>query len=500
MCFKSSFFDEPHDIRPFLTGSSNRVAVLDLTHGGAVIAGKLKKNVSEVAAIDVYKTLSPEELDGLERDGIKTSLKALKASDFDVVVAPVHLDANYPMLVDAVNNNIPVLSHHAAVGAILSEYNLKDKTLIEITGTKAKTSTAILLAEILSREKKVVSHTSMGVEDWGAKTIIKKGLSITPASILSAVDAVEAAGIDFNVLISEISLGGTGCADIGVITTIAGDYKIANDTKLASDAKRQMILNAKPGSSLVINNDALRFFGACRFDEPVKKGRISLGSSKKDVDIVSFTDSVDASCNVYYEDANTIAYYLDKKHGRIHIPESQGLMNPPKKNREHWIHQSYDISAYKTAFVCATAIALAMNIDADTIERSLREFCGVEGRAVKTSLAGRTLIDNSNSGLDIRTAEKALLFSQAQGGRIVMVLGEESKEVCEGLDPSGVAQFIQEHMDELDALVLVGKRMKPFVNAENDIYYADDLHSGIELAKRLTDKKDTILSCVKCFR
>jgi UDP-N-acetylmuramyl pentapeptide synthase len=448
--------------------SSFRVAVLDLTHGGAVIARKLNKNVSEIAAVDVYKTLSTGELDGLERDGIKTSLEALKASDFDVIVAPVHLDTKYPMLGDAVSNNIPVLSHHAAVGEILSEYNLKDKTLIEITGTKAKTSTAILLSEILSKEKKVISHTSRGLEDWSTKKLIKKGLSITPASILSAMDTVREAGVEFDVLISEISLGGTGCADIGVITTIANDYRIANNTKLASDAKRQMVLNAKSGSSLVINNDVLRFFGACR----------------RDVKIISFTESVDASCNVYHENANTIAFFLGKKHGRIHIPESH----------------AYDISAYETALVCATAAALTMNIDADTIESSLREFGGVEGRAIKTFLAGRTLIDNSNSGLDIRIAEKALLFAQAQGGRIVMVLGEEAKEVCEGLDPSGVKRFIMKHIDELDALILVGERMKQLANPENNIHYAENLTGGIELAKGLTGDKDIILSCVKCFR
>ncbi len=448
--------------------NSSRVAVLDLTHGGIVLARKLKKIVSDVVAIDVYKTLSAEELDGLESEGISTSLDALKAVDFDVIVSPVHLDSSYPMLVDAANNNIPVLSHHAAVGEILSEYNLKNKTLIEITGTKAKTSSSILLAEILSREKKVVSHTSRGVEDWSTKTVIKKGLSITPASVLSAMDVIEEAGIEFDVFVSEISLGGTGAADIGVITTIANDYKIANNTRQASDAKRQMILNAKPGSTLVINNDALRFFGACR----------------RDVDIISFTESVDASCNVYFEDANTMAYYLNKKQGRMHLPEAQG----------------YDITAYKTAFVCATAAALAMDIGAHTIDSVLLEFSGAEGRMKKTSLRGKTLIDNSNSGLDIQNAEKALLYAQAEGGRIVMVLGEEAKEVCEGLDPSGVARFVKKHMDELGALVLVGERMKPFVNAENNIYYAEDLSSGLELAKRLTQEKDIILSCVKCFR
>jgi len=451
--------------------SSSRIAVLDLTHGGAVIARKLRKITGSVTAIDVYGTLSTELFAGLEKEGIKTSREPLKASDFDLIIAPVHLDAKYPTLSDATLNKVPVISHHQAVGQILSGYKLKNKIFIEITGTKAKTSTATLLADILSREKKVISHTSRGLEDWSTGTIIKKGLSITPASIMTALDAV--AGIEFDVFIAEISLGGTGSADIGIITTIANDYKIANNTRLASDAKRRMILDARPGSTLVVNNDALRFFGACR----------------RDIDVISFTDSVNASCNVYYENLDekgaTIAYFLGKEHGRIHIPEAP----------------DYDITSYKTAFVCATAAALALNIDALTIERTLQEFKGAEGRMKKKILDGRTLIDNSNSGMDIRTAEKALEYSKNEGGRIVMVLGEEAKEVCEGLDPSGVERFIRNHLDELGALVLVGERMKPFVGKDSTkIHHANDLPGGIELARSLTKEKDIILSCVKCFR
>ena len=268
--------------------SKSRVAVLDLTHGGTVIARKLKKITGLVTAIDVYRTMSPELLDELESEGIKTSREP-EASDFDIIVSPVHLDANYPILSDASVNKIPVLSHHQAVGQILSGYDLKNRTIIELTGTKAKTSTALLLADILSREKKVISHTSRGLEDWSTGTIIKKGMSITPASILTALDHLKDAKIGFDVFIAEISLGGTGFADIGIITTIANDYKIANNTRLASDAKRRMILDAKPGSKLVVNNDALRFFGACR----------------RDIDIISFTDSVNAACNVYFESVDT---------------------------------------------------------------------------------------------------------------------------------------------------------------------------------------------------
>lgn len=450
---------------------NSRVAVLDLNHGGIVIARKLKNIADAVTAVDVYDKLRPEELICLEKEGIRISKEA--AQGFDFLVAPVHLDPNYPMLVEAYENKIPVISHHKAAGELLSEYDLSGKTVIEITGTKAKTSTSILLAKVLSIERKVITHTSRGLEDWYSGTVLKKGLSITPASILAALDIINENGIEPEILISEVSLGGTGRADIGVITTIASDYKIANNTKLASEAKRQMIINAKPGSTLVINHDALRFFGACR----------------RDVNIISFSDDINASCDVYYEDISSkggvIAYYLGRKKGRITITANQ----------------DYDITAYKTAFVCAAAVSLAMDIDADTIERSICEFRGAEGRMRKKSLEGRILIDNSNSGMDIRSAENALLFSKAQGGRIVMVLGEEAKEVCEGLDPSGVAKFIDRHLDDLGALILVGERMKPLVKDNiNKIHHTIDLSRGIELAKRLTHENEIILSCVKCFR
>ena len=449
-----------------------RVAVLDLTHGGAVIARKLTHIAASVAGIDVYKTLRHEALEALEHDGIKTSQAPQNVSEFDILIAPVHLDPGYPMLVEAANNKIPVISHHVAVGVILRD-TLKDCTVIEITGTRAKTSTSILLAEILSRNKKVISHTSRGLEDWSKERIIKKGLSITPASILHAADLVKEAGIKPDVFIFEISLGGTGIADIGVITTIVDDYKIANNTKLASEAKRMMILDAKPQSTLVINYDALRFFGACR----------------RDIKIFSFSDSVNAAANVYYEnfgsEGGTIAYYIDVRKGKIKLRGTQ----------------DYDLISYRTAFVCASAVALAMDIEIDQIERSLKEFKGAKGRMRKTALAGRTLIDNSNSGMDIKSAEKALDYAKSEEGRIVMVLGEDAKEVCEGLDPIKVEQFIEKHLDEMYSFVLVGERMKPLASKNiHKIYHAGDLSEGIEFAQQLTREKDIIISCVKCFR
>ncbi|MFU8766969.1 MAG: coenzyme F430 synthase [Candidatus Methanoperedens sp.] len=461
--------------------SSSRVAVLDLTHGGLVLARKLKDIAGSVTAVDVYKTSGSDVLGNLEKDGIATFLEATDVSGFDILVAPVHLKPSHPMLIAAKVKGIPVITHHEAAGEVLSQLFgkvLEDKTVIEITGTKAKTSTAHLLAGILSKNRKVVSHTSRGVEDWNTGKVLKKGLSITPASILSAMDAVREAKLEPDVYIFEISLGGTGCADTGVITTISNDYRIANGTARASEAKRQMILNAKPRSKLVVNHDALKYFGACR----------------RDVELVSFSDELVSSCNVYYEDISSngaiIAYFIGKKHGKIRIIPSH----------------DYDITSYKIAFVCATAVALSMGVDAGIIEKVILDFRGAEGRMRKTQLSGRTLIDNSNSGMDIRTAEKALSYSKqqvvGQGEKIIMVLGEEARQVCEGLDPAGVRRFVEKYSGELDALVLVGDRMKPvFRDYSGDkMYYADSLEAGIQLAEGLTDEKDIILSCVKCFR
>ena len=117
-----------------------------------------------------------------------------------------------------------------------------DLETIEITGTHSKTSTALLLAMILSGQKRVLSHTTRGLEIWdcGTPRLLKRGLSITPANVILALQ--EALTQKAGALICEISLGGTGLAKYGVLTSLSGDYRIADGTKWASTAKLQMPL------------------------------------------------------------------------------------------------------------------------------------------------------------------------------------------------------------------------------------------------------------------
>ena len=114
------------------------------------------------------------------------------------------------MLTEARSEGKTVLSHHEAVGKILqADPRLSEIKIVEITGVKAKTSTASLLADMLSRSFEVVLHTSRGLEAWkeGIPFLIHRGLSITPGSILTAVEKSLEAGIRPEFFIFEISIG-----------------------------------------------------------------------------------------------------------------------------------------------------------------------------------------------------------------------------------------------------------------------------------------------------
>lgn len=187
-----------------------KLAVLDLTHGGIPIAKKLAALGNDVSGVDVYGTVDQALLGELEEKyGIRCSKVPLPISEFDFLVVPVHLNPAYSMLAEARAEGKAVLSHHEAVGKILQDsLELSGTRIIEVTGVKAKTSTASLLADMLSRRFKVVLHTSRGLEAWekGSPSLVHRGLSITPGSILTAIEKSLEAGVRPNFFSSLKSL------------------------------------------------------------------------------------------------------------------------------------------------------------------------------------------------------------------------------------------------------------------------------------------------------
>ena len=206
--------------------------IVDMTHGGKLIASQFSKlDDFNVFALDIYNTLSEVEKISLEEKGIKfvekSFLDEVNNDDF-LVIAPVH--CNIESKVD--------MTHHAAVNFLMKDQI--NVPIIEVTGVKGKTSTVKMLKEIF-KDLNPLILSSLGVEivENRESTLLKKDISITPASIIEAWQLAKDYK-NIGICIFETSLGGTGLADAGILTNIAENYPIASGGKTASQAKAQI--------------------------------------------------------------------------------------------------------------------------------------------------------------------------------------------------------------------------------------------------------------------
>ncbi len=286
---------------------------------------------------------------------------------------------------------------------------------------------------MLSRQFEVVLHTSRGLEYWkaGASSLIYKGLSITPGSILVAVEKTFEAEFRPDFFIFEISIGGTGTADLGILTTLSPDYGIANNTSLASEAKLQLIRNAKPGSTLLINARAEKALKAAKKDQ-IKvltfKDHFNDQFSKTPGQIADFvleTEPGTSALSVSSElvmpsdllgscDLSGSSMPADSSKYQA-SPTSSGsgirFMHRGKQILSASLRPGYNVSAYRTAFVAASAAALELGTKPEAIISAIEGFKGLSGRMQEKEMNGISLIDNSNSGMDILSAEKALDYA-----------------------------------------------------------------------------------------
>jgi coenzyme F430 synthetase len=196
------------------------VLVLDTIHGGNEIGAAYSAAGHTADIVDVYH-------------GTPDELREVQHRHYDLIVTPVHLDPDYPLLAQS---TVPVITHHEAVRQLLGEH--LPQPMIEITGAQGKTTTAYALAHILPGNG--VLHTSTGTYSYPAKNLLGKK-SITPASEISAV---RYASRMQGWLVAEVSLGVTGAGDLAIITS-PDNYMFANGKKRAIDEKIATARHAK---------------------------------------------------------------------------------------------------------------------------------------------------------------------------------------------------------------------------------------------------------------
>ncbi|MHB8118503.1 MAG: hypothetical protein ACYDHX_07260 [Methanothrix sp.] len=150
---------------------------------------------------------------------------------------------------------------------------------------------------------------------------------------------------------------------------------------------------------------------------------------------------------------------------------------------------------YETAIAGAAAAADLAGIPRSMVAQALCGFDGFSGRMKIKRLPDQTFFDSSNSGLKVRDVARAL--DRAFGSDLVVVVGEDSETVCEGMNISALSDLLRQRKSEMATLIIVGERLVPLAK-ELGADTAKNLQQGLEKAQKGSPKR--LLSCVKCFR
>lgn len=206
----------------------NKFIVLDINHGGDYLASILKDRGYEVIVYDTYKTRG-EKRQEINKKNIQV-IDSVERNYIDyTIVHPVHCPEHF---LSSFSDN-KKLTHHELVKFLFNGKN----NVIEITGSKGKTTTAHILAYLLSFDDEVFLNSSMGFETFlkGKARVLDENNSISAgytAKILSEHNKMPQ--------VLEESLGICGVGNISILTSTNPVYKIKGGNSNSLEAKKQL--------------------------------------------------------------------------------------------------------------------------------------------------------------------------------------------------------------------------------------------------------------------
>lgn len=371
-----------------------KILVLDLVHGGDIISERFLAEGNDVWCSDIYGISTEEKKEGLRKKGIGISTEPI-SGDYDLVVLPVHCPDRF---LEGVRYR-ERMTFHEAVGRFMDDERFR----IEITGVKGKTSLCYLLAHTLSISgKRVFLHTSRGQGPWvDGRHKIEKLMSIAPTSMLVLPEG------DYDVILAESSLGGSGKADIAVITNLAEDYGIAEDTRKASDAKASVF--SKEGINVVAKEEIGIWepYGAFRFalcgQRVNPRGKMELGKP--------------VMLDLDYRGPHSVA-----------------------------LKPVYLAAQYLKSMDLLLEICEIMDIPIDCVMEGLETFEGVPGRG-EISFDGMWVLTERNPGIShvsIRNTLECLRGIEALDGAVA-IIDPVNRKVCEKLRMEKISEVFEEY-------------------------------------------------------
>ncbi len=393
------------------------ILVLDTIHGGTELATDLERSGHRVDTVDVYR----------REGGIPPEEAAQRR--YDLLVAPVHLDPDHPLL-KAIS--APRITHHGAVRMLLS--GKIPHPMVEVTGARGKTTTAHAIAHCLGGPG--VLHTSRGTFRYPERTILWKR-SITPASVVPA--AREASGFS-GWLVAEESLGVSGAGDVAVLTS-GNDYRIAAGKRSALAAKLESLRDAPlvvvpPGvrfdhPHLVDASECVRWDGdRCSYDQNRIHGEFRNPLGELPAYQAPLTLAAAALCALG-TDPGGLASFTGVE-GRLSAEKRDGILVVDNSNSGTSAETTEAAASYARAISTGGWITLVIGEEdrtvcegfpPDAIASSIRKIhpdklvlVGERGRAVRPEGFGRRV-----SYADTFEAARGLALRETPGGGAVIL-------------------------------------------------------------------------------
>lgn len=506
------------------------VLVVDLTHGGVKIAVELEKlgQFENIYAYDIYNTLNENERNKLDSYNIiiwnneKNVLNYLDLKDKDVellVINPIHSYFNIFDLDNNINKNynntnkgdninnkdniiIGELTHHQGVNLILDKWKntLNQKIpIIEVTGVKGKTSVVSMLKEVLIHKNPLVL-SSLGANLYknGKKIILKKNISITPASILETVKlakkiadpdcikidefgkldkphySIESKGVNdlnsdlcYGACIFESSLGVTGLGDVGVLTNVVENYSIAKNSSNAKNAKEQ-VFNC---DIVIIEKETLERYYS-------EKINTDYNHNNYKINTFSFNDK---NANLFAEKVE-----FDLKSTNIKIIYNNIKTNSGEIIGGDLIVDTFAPGEHHVLNVLATvSTALSCNIDKNIIINGLANFNGIKGRTSLKTKEKQIIIEEINPGINTKAIEKSISMINNINDYVV-IFGGKYGVTCEEINENKVANLFDDILYNLSDISddELNKNEKDIqLNNKFNLILTDDL--GKEIGKKM---------------
>jgi UDP-N-acetylmuramyl pentapeptide synthase len=251
--------------------------------------------------------------------------------------------------------------------------------------------------------------------------VLEEKASIAPATILR----LSRMKGDWDYGIFECSLGGTGLADIGIVTNMHQEYRIAAGTRSSNDGKMQMVRSTK--NRIVIAAE----------DETIIEGQVP-----EKADLITFGDGGDVQVTVVHD------LLLNEK--------APAVLRVNQCNIPILLSGSYLAPSYSTGLSAAAALAYSAGIGAEEIAEALSTFEGVRGRGTVTRQKGTIMVRERNPGVTARSIDWNLrtLEEYYRADDVALVVDPVNVKVCEKLDIDEIAAVAKQRKSVKAAYVV----------------------------------------------